>query len=68
MVLEDEDNDLPDRVDDFHRDDSAEDADDSDPGTDISQLFSGAPRASAPRGAQWTLERLQRPSRSRRSL
>ncbi len=65
VVLEDEDDDLPEPTDEFDQEDPDEDEDERDAGHDagISELFSGRPRASAQRGAKWTLERLQTPSR-----
>jgi len=63
VVLEDDDPDLPEPEDTYGRDDLEEDEQGAEDGPSIFDLFSGKPRPSAQRGAQWTLERLQTPSR-----
>ena len=63
VFLEEDDPDLPEPEDDYHRDDLEEDEEDAENGPSIYDLFSGKPRPSAQRGATWTLERLQTPSR-----
>ncbi len=61
VVLDDDDDDLPEPEDEFDPDDPEEDEENGEHHVSISELFSGKPRASAPRGAKWTLERLQTP-------
>ena len=63
VVLEDEDDDLPEPEGESHPKDLVEDEEDGDHDVSIADLFSGKPRASAQRGATWTLRRLQTPSR-----
>ncbi len=63
VVLEDEDLDLPEPEDEFDPEDSEEDQAAAENGLSIFDLFSGKPRPSAQRGAEWTLERVQNPSR-----
>ncbi len=63
VVLEDDDDDLPEPEDEFDLDDPEEDQEDVGNDVSISDLFSGKPRASAQRGAKWTMKRLQTPSR-----
>ena len=63
-VLEDDDPDLPEPPAEYDEDGSDEDAEeDAEDGPSVSDLFSGKPRPSAGRGAEWTLERVQNPSR-----
>ena len=62
-VLEDDDDDLPGPEEESHPEDPVEDEEDEDHDVSIADLFSGKPRASAQRGAKWTLKRLQTPSR-----
>ena len=63
VVLEDDDRDLPEPEDAYDLNDIEEDEDDAENGPSLIDLFSGKPRPSAQRGAKWTLERLQTPSR-----
>lgn len=63
VVLEDDDDDLPEPEDEFDPEDPKQDEEDAEDGPSIFDLFSGRPRASAQRGAQWALERVQNPSR-----
>ena len=63
VVLEDDDPDLPEPEDEYDLDDPEEDEENGEHHVSISELFSGKPRASAQRGAKWTLERLQTPPR-----
>ena len=63
VVLEDDDLDLQEPEDEFDPDDPEEDEEEAQNGLSISDLFPGKPRASAQRGAKWTLERVQRPAR-----
>ena len=63
VVLEDDDDDLPEPEDESHPEDPVPDEEDGEHGVSIADLFSGKPRASAQRGAKWTLRRLQTPSR-----
>lgn len=63
VVLEDEDDDLPEPDDEFDPDDAEEDEGDTEDGPSFLDMISGKPRASAQGGAQWTLERVQHPSR-----
>ena len=63
FVLEDDDPDLPEPEDDYDPDDFEDDEEDEESGPNIFDLFSGKPRPSAQRGAKWTLERVQSPSR-----
>ncbi len=63
VVLEDDDPDLPEPEDEYDLNDLEEDEEDSEDGPSLFDLFSGKPRPSAQRGAKWTLERLQTPSR-----
>ena len=62
-VLEDDDPDLPEPEDAHDLNDLEEDEEDTDNGPSLFDLFSGKLRPSAQRGAKWTLERLQTPSR-----
>ena len=62
-VLEDDDPDLPEPEDECDLNDLEEDEEDTENGPSLFDLFSGKPRPSAQRGAKWTLERLQTPSR-----
>ena len=62
-VLEDDDPALPEPEDEYDLNDLEEDEEDTENGPSLSDLFSGKPRPSAQRGAKWTLERLQTPSR-----
>ena len=61
VVLEDDDDDLPEPEDEVGPEDPAGYEEDHD--VSVADLFSGKPRASAQRGAKWTLKRLQTPSR-----
>ena len=64
VVLEDDDLDLPKPPDEPDLDGSEEeDEEDEEDGPSVFDLFSGKPRPSAGRGAKWTLERVQNPSR-----
>ena len=66
VVLEEDDEELPETADEFGAEDleeDEEDEEDGDDGPDILDLFSGKPRASAQQGAEWTLERVQAPAR-----
>ena len=63
VVLEDDDLDLPEADDELDLGDPEDDAEDTENGLSISDLFSGKPRPSARRGAKWTLERVQSPAR-----
>ena len=62
-VLEDDDPDLPEPEDAYDLNDLEEDEEDPENGPNLFDLFSGKPRPSAQRGAKWTFERLQAPSR-----
>jgi len=66
-VLDDDDDDeLPEPQDEFDAEDPQEGEEDEEYGDDgfsILDLFSGKPRASAQRGAEWTLQRVQSPAR-----
>lgn len=63
LVLEDDDPDLPEPDDAHDLNDLEVDEEDAENGPSLFDLFSGQPRPSAQRGAKWTLERLQTPSR-----
>lgn len=63
VVLDDDDHDLPDPEEGFNLDAEEEDEEEAEHDVGIFELFSGKPRASAQRGAEWTLERLQTPAR-----
>ena len=63
VVLEDDELDPPEPEDEFDPEDSEEDPEDAENGLSIIDLFSGKPRPSAQWGAEWTLERVQNPSR-----
>ena len=64
VVLEDDDPDLPEPRDEYDPSGfEEEDEEDADDGPSVFDLFSGKPRPSAGRGARWTLERVQNPSR-----
>ena len=63
VVLDDEDDDLPEPDGESPPEDPGEDEEDGDHDVSIADLFSGKPRASAQRGAKWTLKRHQTPSR-----
>ena len=63
VVLEDDEDDLPEPKDEFDPEDPEEDEEGGEDDVSILELFSGKPRASAQRGAKWTLKRLQTPSR-----
>ena len=62
-VLEDDDPDLPEPEDAYDLNDLEGDEEETENGPSLFDLFSGKPRPSAQRGAKWTLERLQTPSR-----
>ena len=64
VVIEDDDPGLPEPPDEYDPDGSEEeDEEAADDGPSIFDLISGKPRPSAGRGAKWTLERVQNPSR-----
>ena len=62
-MLEDDELYPPEPEDEFDPEDSEEDPEDAENGLSIIDLFSGKPRPSAQWGAEWTLERVQNPSR-----
>ncbi|WP_420634305.1 endonuclease NucS domain-containing protein [Candidatus Palauibacter sp.] len=69
VVIDDEDDELPEPgneygpEDEYDQEDAEEDEEDVEDGPSLFDLFSGKPRASAQGGAQWTLERVQHPSK-----
>ena len=63
IVLEDDAPDLPEPDDEVDRDHVEAGGEDTENGPSLFDRFSGKPRPSAQRGARWTLERLQTPSR-----
>ena len=64
VIDEDDDPGLPEPRDDYDLDGSEEeDQEDAESGPSVFDLFSGKPRPSAGRGAKWTMERVQNPSR-----
>lgn len=63
VVLEDDDPDLPEPEDEHDLNDLEEGEEDTEDGPGPFDLLSGQLRPSAQRGAKWTLERLQTPSR-----
>ncbi len=62
-ILEDDDPNLPEPEDEYDLNDLEEEVEETEDGPSLFDLFSGKPRPSAQRGAKWTLERLQTPSR-----
>ncbi|WP_419856634.1 endonuclease NucS domain-containing protein [Candidatus Palauibacter irciniicola] len=63
MVIDDEEDELPEPEDEFDPEDAEEDDEDIDNGPSLLDMISGTPRPSAQRGAPWTLERVQHPSK-----
>lgn len=63
VVMDDEDDDLPEPEGEFDPEDAEEDEEDIDDGPSLLDMISGKPRPSAQRGAPWTLERVQHPSK-----
>ena len=60
-VIDDEDDELPEPEEEFDPNDADEDDEDVEAGPSLFDMLSGKPRPSAQGGAQWTLERVQRP-------
>ena len=63
VVIDDEDDELPDPEDKFDPEDEYDPEDAEEDGPSIFDLFSGKPRASTQGGAKWTLERVQHPAK-----
>lgn len=63
MVIDDDEDGLPEPEDEFDPDDAEDDEEDIDNGPSLLDMISGKPRPSAQRGAPWTLERVQHPSK-----
>ena len=60
---DDDDPDLPEPEEDFDQESPEEEEEDAADGPSVFDLFSGKPRPSAKRGAEWALERVQHPPR-----